>query len=130
MARKRLRGRGHAFADLFDRHAQRRPRRALGRARLQQVEAPVLHRELEFLRVPEGGLERVTQFLQPLHDLGQRQGKACGVGHGMATRDHVLALRIEQEISERTDTGRGFLSPPKASPQACSRLRIHSPSAS
>ena len=36
---------------------------------------------------------------------------------------------IDTGAPERTDTRRGFLSPPKASPQACSRRRVHSPSA-
>ena len=86
------------FLDLLDRDPQRRPRGALAGAGLEHVQAAVLHREFEFLRVAELALERMACGAECPPDLGQHQREALGVAGAMAPGDHVLALAVEEEI--------------------------------
>ena len=76
-------------------------RGALGVARLQHVQTPLLDRELRVLHVLVVRLER-AQDLHELrvrvgHDVAQL-GDVLGVAHA---RDDVLALRVDEEVAGR-----------------------------
>jgi hypothetical protein len=90
------------LTDHVHRSLERRGCRALGRPRLQQVEPVVLDGELEVLHVAVVLLEppRCLQELvvcgrQPVVHPRQRLGRADA-------RDDVLALRVEQELSDHS----------------------------
>src|SRR5690606_15109136 len=61
---ERLLLRDHALADEIDDDLDRRLRRALPGARLEQVELALLDRELDVLHVVEVGLELLLQLLE------------------------------------------------------------------
>ena len=74
-------------------------RRALGVAGLEQIQAPLLDREFRVLHVAVVALERAEDLEQLAvhlrHDVAQLR-QVLRVAH---TRDHVLALGIDEEVA-------------------------------
>ena len=98
-ARDRLLARDQALVDHLRRDAQRRSRGALARAGLQEVERPLLDRELDVLQVAVVILEpveRVDELVErdghPLLHRLDRLGRADA-------GDDVLALGVREELA-------------------------------
>ena len=91
--------RDEAFVDHLRSDTQRRGRRPLARARLQEVERPLLDRELDVLEVAVVGLEPVERVDELLERLGHPLAHPLdGLGRANAC-DHVLALRVREELA-------------------------------
>ena len=97
----RLGRREQTLRHRVDGEADGRLRRPLGGARLQHVQPPLLDGELGVLDVLVVALERP----EDLHQLGVRGGhpvRQLGeVARRAHARDHVLALRVDQEVAAR-----------------------------
>ena len=85
----------------IDGEAHRRLRRALGAARLQQVQAPLLDGELGVLHVAVVALERAQELHELRVDVGQPVAQLGDVARRARPADHILALRVEQEVAAR-----------------------------
>ena len=75
--------------------------RALGVARLEHVELPVLHRELGVLHVLVVALERLQDVHQLLVGVGQPLLHLGDVARRARAGDDVLALGVGQEVAAR-----------------------------
>ena len=106
---------------IVDGGLQRGGRRALGRARLQQVEPALLDRELDVLHV-------AVVLLEPAHRVGQLRRTPPAAARSIAAErlrradagDDVLALRVGEELAveaaARRWTGRGVKQTPVPEP--------------
>jgi hypothetical protein len=97
----RLRAGQQAFLDGVDGEAHRRARMPLCAARLEHVEAPLLDRELRVLHVAVVTFERAQDLEQPRPDAGEPVVELREVERGAHAGDHVLALRVDQEVAAR-----------------------------
>ena len=89
------------LADGVDREAHRGLRGALGVARLEHVEAPLLDGELRVLHVLVVALERAQDLHQLRVDLGHATRAARAMSRGVAhAADDVLALGVGQEVAD------------------------------
>jgi hypothetical protein len=88
----------HALVEQVERDPRRRLRRALAGTRLQQVEHALLHGELEVLHVAEGALQAGGHVEQGLPHRGGDRGELVVAVRAAPAADHVLALRVEEEI--------------------------------
>ena len=103
--------RDQAFIGEFDRNPQRRLRGALAAAGLQHPQLTLLDRELHVLHVAVVLFEQRVDPRQLLERLRHRGFHRCLVGAGFLARkfgdvlrrtdarDHVLALRVDQELA-------------------------------
>ncbi len=98
--------RDEALVDHLRRDTQRRRRRPFSRARLQEVERPLLDRELDVLEVAVVGLEPVERVDELVERLGHPLAHALdGLGRADAC-DHVLALRVREELAVQPSLSR------------------------
>ena len=94
-----LLARDETLVDHLRGDAQRRGRRPLARARLQEIERPFLDRELDVLEVAVVGLESVERVDELVERLGHPLAHPLdGLGRANAC-DHVLALRVREELA-------------------------------
>ena len=107
-ARDRLLARDEPLVDHLGRDAQRGGRRALPRARLQEVQRPLLDRELDVLQVAVVRLEPVERVDELLERLGHALAHAVDRLGRADPGDDVLALRVREELAvEPPLAGRG-----------------------
>ncbi len=93
--------REQALLDGVDGEAHRRLRGALGAARLQHVQAPLLDRELGVLHVAVVALERAQDLQQLGVRLGHPVRELAQVARGAHAGDDVLALGVREEVAAR-----------------------------
>ncbi len=98
-ARDRLLAGDQPLVDHLGRNAQRRCRGALSRARLQEVERPLLDRELDVLQVAVVLLEPLERLDELLECLGHQLAHALDRLRRADARDDVLSLRVREELA-------------------------------
>ncbi len=101
--------RDQPFVHHLDGDANCRATGALAVARLQHVQAPILDRELEILHVAVVLLQARGDFVKLLVNVRHDLLELRDVHRRAHARDHVLALRVHQELAvELFDAGGGI----------------------
>ena len=107
-ARDCLLARDEPLVDHLRRDAKRGGGRALARARLQDVQRPLLDRELDVLQIAVVRLEPVERLDELLEGLRHVLAHALDRLRRADSRDDVLALRVREELAiESPLAGRG-----------------------